>query len=179
MQRASTILVHSRNWLLHSRNYNIHAAFTSFHEGCLLFFISHFLPLTTFNPHLRLLISIFDNINYFPLMIFHYPFLYIPPATSFSCFLQSQSMDNLLCDEVWFSTTASPSAPDDSYGTDDYWSDSFYTTKEDCEKAICVCLQKELAYMPEPGYLEHLLSEKLFFARFKAIQWLVKVGFQT
>ncbi|KAJ9185237.1 hypothetical protein P3X46_004894 [Hevea brasiliensis] len=86
-------------------------------------------------------------------------------------------MESLLCDEVWLSTIA-PSTPDSCNSDNNvecyYCFGSFYTTKEDFEQALCSCLQEELTYMPEHGYLEHLHSTKLFFARFKAIQWLIK-----
>ncbi|KAK8561763.1 hypothetical protein V6N13_149086 [Hibiscus sabdariffa] len=86
-------------------------------------------------------------------------------------------MENLLCDEVWLS---SPETRDLSHETEhctlkDYASaDSFYTTKEDSEQAIVICLEKELSYMPEPGYLDYLQSNHLVFPRFRAVQWLIK-----
>ncbi|GMJ03128.1 CYCLIN D7;1 [Hibiscus trionum] len=87
-------------------------------------------------------------------------------------------MENLLCDEVWLS---SPETPKLTHETEhctlkpDHGSaDSFYTTKEDSEQAIVICLEKELSYMPEPGYLEYLQSNDLVFARFRAVQWLIK-----
>ncbi|KAE8687007.1 hypothetical protein F3Y22_tig00111027pilonHSYRG00727 [Hibiscus syriacus] len=79
-------------------------------------------------------------------------------------------MDDLLCDEVWLSS------PETEYCRlkDNGYADSFYTTKEDSEQAIVICLEKELSYMPEPGYLDYLLSSNLVFARFRAVQWLIK-----
>lgn len=74
--------------------------------------------------------------------------------------------ESLLCDELWLSDPAS---------TADCYSDkkpkqcnilescececdgtSFYKTKEECEEAAIICLDKELSYMPEPGYVEYL-----------------------
>lgn len=93
--------------------------------------------------------------------------------------------ESLLCDELWLSDSA----------TDDCYSDqkpkkcnileswececdgtSFYKTKEECEEATIICLDKELSYMPEPGYVEYLVqSNNLLHFRFRAIQWLIKV----
>lgn len=89
-------------------------------------------------------------------------------------------MENLLCDEVWLS---SPGTPDLSHEREQYctlkcYSDSFYTTKEDCEQALVICLEKQFSYMPEPGYLHYLHSNSLVMsARFRAVQWLIKVKF--
>lgn len=94
--------------------------------------------------------------------------------------------ESLLCDELWLSDPAS---------TADCYSDkkpkqcnilescececdgtSFYKTKEECEEAAIICLDKELSYMPEPGYVEYLdKSNNLPHFRFRAIQWLIKV----
>ena len=87
-------------------------------------------------------------------------------------------MENLLCDEVWLSSTGTP---DISHEREHCilkgYADSFYTTKEDSERALAICLEKEFGYMPEPGYLDYLQSNNLVFARFRAIQWLIKVNF--
>ncbi|EEF30818.1 cyclin d, putative [Ricinus communis] len=87
-------------------------------------------------------------------------------------------MDSFLCDEEWL---PSPSSTASGHCTQfqsnvnvDSYDDSFYTTKEDCEQALSLCLEKELSYMPQQGYFEHLQSKNLFFARFKAVQWLIK-----
>ncbi|KAE8696572.1 HLIP/One helix protein [Hibiscus syriacus] len=79
-------------------------------------------------------------------------------------------MENLLCDEVWLSS------PETEHSTlkDSGYADSFYTTKEDAERAIVICLEKELSYMPEPAYLHYLQSNNLVLARFRAVQWLIK-----
>lgn len=86
-------------------------------------------------------------------------------------------MENLLCDEEWLS---SPVIPDLSHETVHYgygYADLFYTTKEDSEQALVICLKKEFSYMPEAGYLDYLQSKNLVFARFRAVQWLIKVQF--
>ncbi|XVE61925.1 hypothetical protein DITRI_Ditri06bG0077300 [Diplodiscus trichospermus] len=84
-------------------------------------------------------------------------------------------MENLLCDELWLS---SPGTPDLSHERERSilkgHAASFYTTKEDTERALVICLEKELSYMPEPGYLDYLQSNNLVFARFRAVQWLTK-----
>ncbi|XVF06207.1 hypothetical protein REPUB_Repub06bG0027600 [Reevesia pubescens] len=53
------------------------------------------------------------------------------------------------------------------------YADAFYTSKEDSEQALIICLEKEFGYMPEPGYLDYLQSNNLVFARFRAVQWLI------
>ncbi|OMO66368.1 hypothetical protein CCACVL1_21194 [Corchorus capsularis] len=98
-------------------------------------------------------------------------------------------MENLLCDEVWLSSSSLSSpggtTPDFQYHSHDHerercvlkgfdFDDSFYSTKEDSEQAFSVCLEKELSYMPEPGYLDYLQSNNLVFPRFRAVQWLIK-----
>lgn len=50
----------------------------------------------------------------------------------------------------------------------------FYTSKEDSERALADSLQKELSYLPEAGYMDHLLSSGLIIFRLGAIQWLIK-----
>ncbi|KAI5584389.1 hypothetical protein POPTR_006G088300v4 [Populus trichocarpa] len=86
-------------------------------------------------------------------------------------------MDSLLCDEVWLSSPATPdhhNQPRYSHGENYAAASSFYTTKEDCEKAVSIYLEKEFTCMPEPGYVEHLRTKNLLFARLRAIQWLIK-----
>ncbi|KAJ4849161.1 hypothetical protein Tsubulata_028900 [Turnera subulata] len=88
-------------------------------------------------------------------------------------------MDSLLCDEEWLSSPAIPCHhKDHKHDTIvDHEKDAgvFYTTKEDYEEALSVYLEKELSYMPKPGYLERLCqSTNLSLARYKAIHWLIK-----
>ncbi|XVE96911.1 hypothetical protein REPUB_Repub02eG0264600 [Reevesia pubescens] len=86
-------------------------------------------------------------------------------------------MENLLCDEVWLS---SPGTPDHQLSHEREhcilkgYADAFYTSKEDSKQALIICLEKEFSYMPEPGYLDYLQSNNLVFARFRAVQWLIK-----
>ncbi|XP_030925183.1 putative cyclin-D7-1 [Quercus lobata] len=84
-------------------------------------------------------------------------------------------MESLLCDESWLS---SPATPIHQHATKHHSSEScygsFYTTKEDCEQALAIYLEKEMSYMPEASYIEHLRSKNLIFARFRAIQWLFR-----
>lgn len=42
-------------------------------------------------------------------------------------------------------------------------------TKEDCKRALTVCLQNELSCLPEAGYVGHLRSSGLVMFRFSAI----------
>lgn len=52
-----------------------------------------------------------------------------------------------------------------------------YSTREDCEKAIGIFLEKEPSYMPKMGYVKQIKSDHLIdHARFKAICWLIKVN---
>ncbi|KAF9679940.1 hypothetical protein SADUNF_Sadunf06G0068000 [Salix dunnii] len=87
-------------------------------------------------------------------------------------------MDSLLCDEAWLSGPATPDYFHNqqrySYGGNYAAACSFYTTIEDCEKAVFICVEKEFTCMPEPGYVEHLRTKDLLFPRFRAIHWLIK-----
>ncbi|KAG5553954.1 hypothetical protein RHGRI_011726 [Rhododendron griersonianum] len=77
-------------------------------------------------------------------------------------------MDSLLCDEIWLTENSkSDSRARNVNGC-------FYTTKEDCREAFEICLQKELSYMPESGYRDHLQSSGLSLARFRVMLWLAK-----
>lgn len=106
------------------------------------------------------------------------------PHWSLNCRLQvflrvlsKMGMESLLCDESWLS---SPATPIHQHATKHHSSESyygsFYTTKEDCEQALAIYLEKEMSYMPEASYIEHLRSKNLIFARFRAIQWLFRVS---
>lgn len=90
-------------------------------------------------------------------------------------------MESLLCDEAWLS---GPVTPVDHHhaskqgGLESHsGSFCFYTTKEECEQALAICLEKETGYMPEANYVEHLRSKNLTVARFRATQWVFRVGF--
>ncbi|KAF8402953.1 hypothetical protein HHK36_011046 [Tetracentron sinense] len=77
-------------------------------------------------------------------------------------------MESLLCDEDWLN---SPTKKLPGLGM---CTASFYTTTADCEHALTVCLQKEISYMLEPGYVECLRSSELLAARFRTIRWFIK-----
>ncbi|KAF7144414.1 hypothetical protein RHSIM_Rhsim04G0159000 [Rhododendron simsii] len=77
-------------------------------------------------------------------------------------------MDSLLCDEVWLTENPNSDSRHNVNGC-------FYTTKEDCREAFEICLQKELSYMPESGYRDHLQSSGLSLARFRVMLWLAKM----
>ncbi|XP_062167067.1 putative cyclin-D7-1 [Alnus glutinosa] len=79
-------------------------------------------------------------------------------------------MENLLCDEAW---PSSPVAPIDHQSTESYRG-SFYPTKEDSEEALSIYLEKEISYMPEANYVEHLRSQNLTNARYRATRWLFR-----
>ncbi|CAI9783272.1 unnamed protein product [Fraxinus pennsylvanica] len=92
-------------------------------------------------------------------------------------------MESLLCNEVWFMSPTTTvhhnvQANDQYYNVrrSEYSTTScFYSTREDCEKAIGIFLEKEAGYMPKMGYLKQIESDNLIdHARFKAICWLIK-----
>ena len=76
----------------------------------------------------------------------------------------------------------SPSAEHVKLETDEQYrpnssNSSFYTTVEDCQEAFGTFLGKEVASMPQPGYVEHIKSNSLIDnVRFRAIYWLIKVS---
>ncbi|KAK4342855.1 hypothetical protein RND71_038671 [Anisodus tanguticus] len=86
-------------------------------------------------------------------------------------------MDSLLCDEVWLmSPIGNYHMKSNNIINNDVGNTSFfYSTKEDCEEAYGILLDKEMNYMPEVGYVKHI-KENCFIgnARFKAIHWLIK-----
>ncbi|KAK9289988.1 hypothetical protein L1049_008150 [Liquidambar formosana] len=47
-------------------------------------------------------------------------------------------------------------------------------TRADCEQAFGVCIQKELHYMPQPGYVKLLQSYDLIIARLRVVHWLIR-----
>ena len=91
-----------------------------------------------------------------------------------------QTVDSLLCDEVWLT---SPTVANHSHAiamsksAESYGGCTFYMSKEDCEHAFAICFQKEVTYMPQCGYKDHLQSCGLVLDRFRAMQWLLKVSF--
>lgn len=83
---------------------------------------------------------------------------------------------SLLCDELWLSNPAAETCHEPTQCIlEKCPGDLFHISKEDCEQAGVICFEKELSYMPEPGYLEYLHSSNLMEFRHKAIQWLFKV----
>nr|XP_009782531.1 PREDICTED: putative cyclin-D7-1 isoform X1 [Nicotiana sylvestris] len=84
-----------------------------------------------------------------------------------------QKMESLLCDEVWL---MSPEDHDVHVNNEEEGDTSFfYSTKEECEQAFGILLEKEMSYMPKPDYVKRI-KENCFIenARFKAIYWLIK-----
>ncbi|KAI4356496.1 hypothetical protein L6164_000518 [Bauhinia variegata] len=80
-------------------------------------------------------------------------------------------MDDLLCDEVWLSSSLSTHETKDHKPLEQC---SCYENDEEFEQAFAVCLEKENFYMLEPDYVKYLESNNLIFARGKAIQWFIK-----
>lgn len=75
-------------------------------------------------------------------------------------------MDSLLCDEVWLEEELN----------NDVGNSCIFNSKEDCEEAFEILLDKEMSYMPKIGYMK-FIKENCFIenARFKAMHWLIKV----
>ncbi|KAK6943643.1 Cyclin, C-terminal domain [Dillenia turbinata] len=90
-------------------------------------------------------------------------------------------MESLLCDEVWLSSPTNLISYDRKHGMhpnpdSQIISTMFHTTIEDCQYALSISLEKELSYIPKPGYSEFLRSSSnMKVARYKAIQWLIKL----
>ncbi|KAK7350049.1 hypothetical protein VNO77_08101 [Canavalia gladiata] len=79
-------------------------------------------------------------------------------------------MDNLLCDEVWLSSSENSlevCAP--IIALKNYENEEF-------QEAFALSLEKELSYMHEPHYSNYLHSNNLIFPRCKVIQWFIKCG---
>ncbi|XP_030529053.1 putative cyclin-D7-1 [Rhodamnia argentea] len=91
-------------------------------------------------------------------------------------------MESLLCDEKW---VVSPYSVSDCRAHERYekpddpehvcrggsW---FSMTRQECDAALAVCLEKEMAYMPESGYTECVEAKGLVSARARVMQWLIK-----
>lgn len=88
-------------------------------------------------------------------------------------------MENLLCDERWLSSPVTPIDHHHHQSSEmiSSYPGSFYTTKEESEEALAIYLEKEITYIPQPNYVDHLRSEKFTSARYRATQWLFRVSF--
>ncbi|XP_059649925.1 putative cyclin-D7-1 [Cornus florida] len=89
-------------------------------------------------------------------------------------------MESLYCDEVGLMSPYTTTTVDQQHNAHNKQplgvldQSSFYTSKEDCEQALSICLQKECTYLPQPGYSDYLKTYNLIIPRFIAIQWLIK-----
>ena len=96
---------------------------------------------------------------------------------------------SLLCDEVlWLSSPNSVSHVIDRKhyfkntlvaSSHNSTIDDFHMTKEDCEESLIICLEaeKNIHDVPyKPNYIQYLESKDLSVARFKSIQWFIKVS---
>lgn len=100
-------------------------------------------------------------------------------------------MESLLCDEVWLSSpAASPIESTEQVQNSttlnsaldglDHHNGECHMSIEDCEQALIISLdQEEKRYLPNPEFLECLRSNNLIVARFKSIQWFIKVSVQN
>lgn len=88
-------------------------------------------------------------------------------------------MESLLCDEIWLTSPVTPDPPCRApmQPNFDIYASSFYTTKQDREQALAICMRQELSYMPEPEYAHRLRSDDMGISRFRVIQWIIKVIF--
>ncbi|KAF8397437.1 hypothetical protein HHK36_016354 [Tetracentron sinense] len=80
-------------------------------------------------------------------------------------------MESLLCDEDWLSTDPVEKQHCLESCVGSFY---FYTTGEDHEHALTICLHKEMTYMPKAGYVELLRSSDLIAARSRTIRWFIK-----
>ncbi|RVW33752.1 putative cyclin-D7-1 [Vitis vinifera] len=85
-------------------------------------------------------------------------------------------MESLLCDEIWLTSPVTPDPPCRApmQPNFDIYASSFYTTKQDREQALAICMRQELSYMPEPEYAHRLRSDDMGISRFRVIQWIIK-----
>lgn len=92
-------------------------------------------------------------------------------------------MESLLCDEEW---VVSPYSVSDhcTHEAFEKSGDServcnggscFDMTQQECDAALAICLEKEMGYMPESGYVEFVEEKGLVSARTRVMQWLIKV----
>nr|QYW07133.1 cyclin D7-1 [Dimocarpus longan] len=87
-------------------------------------------------------------------------------------------MESLLCDEVWLSSPETDGCCDDHHEPPQKWR-SFEIgdgcSKEERYETNVMYLEKESCYLPEPGYVDYLLSNNdLMQSRSRAIQWFIK-----
>ncbi|XP_074341787.1 putative cyclin-D7-1 [Apium graveolens] len=89
-------------------------------------------------------------------------------------------MENLFCNEehVWLmmSPSAASSELTQTAGFNTYINTTcFYTSKQDLEEAFELYREKERTYMPQPGYVDLLDSDRFIsIFRRKAIHWLIQ-----
>ncbi|RVW87439.1 putative cyclin-D7-1 [Vitis vinifera] len=85
-------------------------------------------------------------------------------------------MESLLCDEIWLTSPVTPDPPCRApmQPNFDIYASSFYTTKQDREQALAICMRQELSYMPEPEYAHRLRFDDMGISRFRVIQWIIK-----
>ncbi|KAI9112326.1 hypothetical protein K1719_016849 [Acacia pycnantha] len=93
-------------------------------------------------------------------------------------------MDDLLCHETWLSRPPVNSHHDfldDSLSDDDV--EPLFRCNNGCEVeyeneelelAFSVCIEKEIAFMPDPNYVNCLYSNNLVPSRVRVIQWFLK-----
>nr|GMD45045.1 putative cyclin-D7-1 [Ipomoea batatas] len=91
-------------------------------------------------------------------------------------------MENLLCDEVLdFSSLSAASPPPAAAERPPSFVHSTAATaavssRNDFEEAVGFLVEKEMSYMPKPGYVNLLQSNALIYhARQKAISWIIQV----
>ncbi|XP_077236885.1 putative cyclin-D7-1 isoform X2 [Tasmannia lanceolata] len=92
---------------------------------------------------------------------------------------KSQEMENsLLCEEKLLFTSPSQTCCYRERFLDVPNSWFYYTTREERDKALEVCLNKENYYLLGASYVDHLQSSDLVDARLRAIGWIIKTHYR-
>ncbi|XP_019186502.1 PREDICTED: cyclin-D4-2-like [Ipomoea nil] len=86
--------------------------------------------------------------------------------------------DSLLCDEVLdFSALSAAASPPPAAAEQRprFVCSTAAAARNDFEEAVGFLVEKEMRYMPKPGYVNHLQSNTLIYhARYKAIRWIIQ-----
>lgn len=90
-------------------------------------------------------------------------------------------MESLLCDEVLVLSPLSPASPPaaavvEKSNAVEQRRPSLVSSRNEFEEGFEFLMEKEMSYMPKPGYVNHLQSNTLIYhARCKAISWIIEV----
>ncbi|KAI4331705.1 hypothetical protein MLD38_029862 [Melastoma candidum] len=81
--------------------------------------------------------------------------------------------EDLLCHEKW-SAVMSPLGNVDGKAGGSCESRDADVSEEEFDHAVKICLEKEVGYMPGPGYAEMVREKDLVFARVRVMHWFIK-----